>query len=251
MRTIAVINQKGGVGKTTTTANLAHALTLNNYKVITIDLDPQGHLAASFGVHNHEIAGVDDVLLHGASITDCTIEVREGLKLIQAGSKLAKVEQKIDGGVSRGTLLRNALENKFTDQDFVLIDCPPASGLLVVNALFCTNEVLVPVVGDYLSLQGLSYLMGTFKNFEEKLGHKFKEHIVFTRYHKRRRLPEQILDKLQYYFPEQILKTRIREVAALAECPGVGKTIFEYRKNSNGAHDYHALAGDLVAGRVM
>ncbi len=251
MRTIAVINQKGGVGKTTTTANLAHALALNNYKVVAIDLDPQGHLGVSFGIHDHEVAGIDEVLLQGVPITDCVIEVREGLMLVQAGTKLGEIEQMVNGGSSRGNLLRNALENNFTDQDFILIDCPPASGLLVVNALFCTKEVLIPVVGDYLSLQGLSYLVGTFKNFEEKLGHKLKEHIVFTRYHKRRRLPEEILHKLQHYFPKQILKTRIREAAALAECPGFGKTIFDYRKNSNGALDYRALADDLVTGRVM
>ena len=185
MRTIAVINQKGGVGKTTTTANLAHELALQGNKVVAIDLDPQGHLGASFGVHDPDTAGLDQVLMDGVAIDDCV------------------------------------------------------------------NEVLVPVVGDFLSLEGLSYLMGTFRNFEKKLGHKLDEHIVLTRYHKRRRLPEEILSKLKHYFPKQILKTRIREAAALAECPGVGKTIFEYKKNSNGAHDYLALADDLMLGRVI
>lgn len=252
MRTIAVINQKGGVGKTTTTANLAHALALNGHKVVAIDLDPQGHLAASFGIHDDDTDGLDEVLMNGVSITSCAIQVRDGLKLVQAGSRLGMLELKANGdGNKQGMLLKNALKGKFRNQDFILIDCPPASGLLVVNALFCTHEVLVPVVGDYLSLQGLSYLMGTFKNFEKQLGHKFDEHIVLTRYHTRRRLPEEIVKRLKHYFPKQIFKTRIREAAALAECPGFGKTIFDYRKNSNGAHDYMALAKDVVADRVM
>lgn len=251
MRTIAVINQKGGVGKTTTTANLAHALVLNGHKVTAIDLDPQGHLAASFGINHQEYAGIDDVLLEGTSISDCAIEVRDSLNLVPAGAGLGALEQLVNGGSNRGTLLRNALQGQFQDQDFVLIDCPPASGLLVVNALFSTNEVLVPVVGDYLSLHGLSYLMSTFKNFEAKLGHKIQEWIVLTRYHRRRRLPEEIMQKLRQYFPKRVFATRIREAAALAECPSFGKTIFEYRKRSNGAADYQALAMDLISGRTI
>ena len=251
MRTIAVINQKGGVGKTTTTTNLAHALALQGNKVVAIDLDPQGHLGASFGIQDPDTPGIDEVLMNDASVKDCLIEVREGLQLIQAGPRLGAMEQRVNGNATNGNLLKNALKHKFNKKDFILIDCPPSSGLLVVNALYCANEVLVPVVGDFLSLEGLSHLMGTFRNFEKKLGHEIEEHIVLTRYHKQRRLPEEIMRRLKHYFPKKILKTRIREAAALAECPGVGKTIFEYKKNSNGAQDYLALADDLLMGRVI
>ena len=250
MRTIAIINQKGGVGKTTTTANLAHALVLNQYKVTVIDLDPQGHLTTSLGENYLHSPGLDSVLIDNHPIIDCVKQVRSGLSLISSGPNLGDLEHKVMRGVKRGTLLRDAMKDNFQDQDYVLIDCPPASGLLVINALFSTNEALIPVAGDYLSLQGLSYLIGTFKNFE-RLGHKIQESFVMTRFNTRRRLPQQVMETIKQYFPKQLLATRIREAAALAECPSFGKTIFEYRKNSNGAIDYGSLALDLAYGRTL
>ena len=250
MRTIAVVNQKGGVGKTTTTVNLAHALALKKKKVVAIDFDPQGHLSASFGVDSRNASGIDEILLDDVPIERNLIEVRDRLQFIPAGKQLSRMEQLSSGGMKRGMYLRDALSGKFQDQDYVLIDCPPASGLLLVNALFSTREVLVPVAGDYLSLQGLSHLVATFKNFEMRLKHNLKEWIVLTRYHKRRRLPEEILGKLKEYFPKCVLKTRIRESAPLAECPSFGKTIFEYRNKSSGADDYRSLATELARRRA-
>ena len=194
--------------------------------------------------------GIDEVLLDDVPIENNLIEVREGLQFIAAGKQLSRMEQLVKGGVKRGTFLRDVLADEFQDQDYVLIDCPPASGLLLVNALLSTKEVLVPVAGDYLSLQGLSYLTATFKNFDEKLKHSLKEWIVLTRYHKRRRLPEEIMGKLKEYFPKRVLRTRIRESAPLAECPSFGKTIFEYKNKSTGAEDYRSLANELVRKRA-
>ena len=250
MRTIAVINQKGGVGKTTTTANLAHALALTGYKVTAIDLDPQAHLGVSLGVSGRDVSGMDDVLMHAVPIGERLLQLRDGLNFVPAGGELGKIEQLVNGSARSGTCLKTELQGKFTSEDFVLIDCPPASGLLTVNALFSANEVLTPVAGDYLSLQGLSYLMATFCNFETQLGHKIKDWIVLTRYHKRRRLPEEVFAKLLEHFPKSVFQTRIREVAALAECPGMGKTIFDYRNKSHGAEDYRSLAVDLIKQRT-
>lgn len=250
MRTIAVLNQKGGVGKTTTTANLAHALALNGYRVTAIDLDPQAHLGTSLGVNDREISGMDDVLLNNVPVGERVLNIHEGLNLVPSGCELGKMEQLVNGS-GRGTYLKSALKGRFRKQDFILIDCPPASGLLMVNALFYAKEILVPVAGDYLSLQGLSYLVNSFRNFETQLNHKIKEWIVLTRFHKRRRLPHEVFNLLLEYFPDRVFKTRIRETAALAECPGFGKTIFEYRRNSNGALDYQSLAIDLVEGRTL
>ncbi len=249
MRTIAIINQKGGVGKTTTTANLAHALVLNQYRVTAIDLDPQGHLSTSLGVDYLQRPGLDSVLMHDVPVEEAMQEVRPGLSLVPSGPGLGNLENETTRSVKRGTLLREALQGRLQDQDFVLIDCPPASGLLVINALFSTSETLIPVAGDYLSLQGLSYLLGTFKKFE-KLGHHIQEWFVMTRFNTRRKLPTQVMHTLQQCFPKKVLATYIREAAALAECPSFGKTIFEYRKNSNGAMDYQALATDLALGRT-
>ncbi len=246
MRIISVINQKGGVGKTTTTANLAHALALAGNKVTVIDLDPQSHLASSLGINGREYAGMDEVLLAEAPIAGLMIKVRENLHLVPAGADLGQIEHLADGGSKKGARLKQALTGNLLDQDYILIDCPPASGLLAVNALLASNEVLIPVTGDYLSLEGLSFLMATIKNFEQKLGQKLKERIVLTRYHSRRRLPKEILAKILEYFPDKIFATHIREAAALAECPGMGKTIFEYRSTNNGAIDYKALAEDLI-----
>ncbi len=251
MRIISVINQKGGVGKTTTTANLAHALALAGNRVTVIDMDPQSHLGTSLGVNGREYSGVDEVLLEGAAIEDVMISVRDNLVLIPAGTELNRIEQLGNGGLKKGELLKQALKGKLSEQDFVLIDCPPSSGLLAINALIASHEVLIPVTGDYLSLEGLSFLMATIKTFKNKLGYSLREWIVVTRFHKRRRLGKEVLAKLLHYFPDNVLATQIRETAALAECPGRGNTIFEYRSKSNGAIDYKTLAADLMYSRTV
>jgi chromosome partitioning protein len=251
MRLIAVINQKGGVGKTTTTVNLAHALALSGKSVTLMDLDPQGHLAASFGHYDRDSLGVDDILMGNQSVAECLVSVREKIDLVPAGCELGQVERLLNGSARKGMRLSESLNGQLQNRDIVLLDCPPASDFLVVNALACAQEVLIPVAGDYMSLQGLSYLMGTFKNMEKMMKRKIKRWIVLTRYHKRRRLPDEIMAKLQEYFPGQVLATRVREAAALAECPSFGKTIFEYRKRSNGANDYRELADDLIYKRTI
>ncbi len=251
VRVIAVINQKGGVGKTTTTANLAHALAKLGKKVVAIDFDPQGHLAVSFGVYDRNQSGIDAVLLGHADLKACLIDVRENLKLLIAGPKLQEIEQLAEGGVHRGDLLRQALNNQLDEQDFVFIDCPPSSGLLVANALFATEEILIPMTGDFLALQGLSNLMGTIKKFEQALKKTYKIQLVLSRYTPLRRLSGDVLKKLQHYFPKQILATTIRETALLAECPSFGKTILEYRSSSRSARDFRKLATDFLEGRVM
>lgn len=250
MRLIAVINQKGGVGKTTTTSNLAHALALKGRRVTAIDLDPQGHLTACFGLDQRNQSGLDEVLLDGVPIMQHVVNVREHLDLVPAGCDLNRFEQITEGGAKRGRMLKRAIDGHFDDRDFLLLDCPPASGLIAVNALFAADEVLVPVGGDYLSLHGLSYLISTFKNFEHLLGHRLSQWIVVTRFQARRRLAREVLEKLLEYFPGRVLKTAIRENVALAECPSFGQTIFEYKRSSNGADDYRDLAVDLVNGRT-
>lgn len=250
-RIVAIINQKGGVGKTTTTTNLAHALARSGKKVTVIDLDPQGHLAVSFGVVNTHQFGIDAVMLGESDITENVIQVRENLQLIVAGSRLSEVEQLSDGGAERGGLLRKALHENLNDQDFVLIDCPPSSGILVANALFATDEILVPMTGDFLALQGLSHMMGTIKRFESVLKKKYKLFLVMSRYATTRKISKDVLATMLQHFPNQVLSTVIRETALLAECPSSGKTILEYRPGSRSARDFRSLADDFLTGRVM
>jgi len=250
-RVVAIINQKGGVGKTTTSTNLTHALARAGKKVTVIDLDPQGHLAVSFGVINPKRTGVDAVMLGESDITDNLIPVRENLQLIVAGPRLQEIEQLSEGGAKRGDLLRKALHENLNDQDFVFIDCPPSSGVLVANALFAADEILVPMTSDFLALQGLSHMMGTIKRFEKALNKKYKLFLVMSRYASTRRISKEVLKTMLEHFPKQVLATVIRETALLAECPSFGKSILEYRPGSRSARDFRSLAKDFLEGKVM
>lgn len=248
---IAVINQKGGVGKTTTTLNLAHALARSGKSVLAIDLDPQAHLTAGFGSLKKNQQGIADVMLDDVDIKDVTLPVRENLELVPAGVRLGELEHISKGGAKRGFLLRDALKNKTRGKDFILIDCPPSSGILGMNALLAAKEVLIPVSGDFFALQGLSRLMGIFQHIENSLSNKIEKWVVLTRFHERRRLAREVKDKVCAYFPQRVFKTHIRETVALAESPGFGQTIFEYQASGNGAKDYMALADDLINNRVL
>lgn len=250
-RIVAVLNQKGGVGKTTTSVNLAHALARLGKKVTVIDLDPQCHLSVALGVVSRTQAGIDRVMLGQCRLEEQCLPVRENLNLLAAGPRLQEIEQLNQGGSHRGDLLRNALLPGVNGQDFVLIDCPPSSGILVANALFAADELLVPMTSDYLALQGLSHLMGTIKKFETALNKKYQLRLVMSRYIPTRRLSKDVLDTMKKYFPGRILATPIRETAALAECPSFGKTIFEYRPGWRSANDFMSLADDFLQDRVM
>ena len=248
-RRIAVINQKGGVGKTTTVLNLGYMLAQKGFKVTVIDLDPQGSLTVSLGVNWQEQTGIEDVLLHGDGVDDVIIDVRKNLKLIACGNNLGQVEQITENSSSMAKGLKKAL-NELENEDYVLIDCPPSSGFLVVCALFASTEVLMLVAGDYLALHGMSHLLGTLDMFEKKIQHKLKHWIVVTRFHPRRRLAKDVKAKLISHFPGCVLKTAIRETSALAESPSFGLTINEYKSNSHGHTDYASLADDFCLERT-
>ncbi len=256
MRRIAVVNQKGGVGKTTLTSNLAFALSRQGKRVLLLDMDPQSHLAASLGVVDRRLSGMDKVLMQQEQLEDHAILVRDNLNLIPAGSQLGVLENQSGGreedgrAASPGKLLREAIDRSAIRSDFLLIDAPPSSGLLVVNILYAVDEVIIPVTGDYLGLQGLSYLIGTLKKFETTLGHQLKRHLVISRFNKRRRLAREVRDKIHGYFPGELMKTPIRECDALAEAPGFGKSVIEYRWHAPGARDFKSLATDLLKGRA-
>jgi chromosome partitioning protein len=251
MNIIAIINQKGGVGKTTTTVNLGHSLTLAGKRVTLIDLDPQGHLEACLGVNGQGTAGVDQVLMASAAASQCSIEMRAGLDVIPAGAELAELERADNGHAPDKQRLQHAIVESLGDRDFVLIDCPPSTGPLVEQGLFAAQAVLVPVVSDYLSLRGLSYLTGMLRSFATRGQGRVAQRIAVTRFHTRRRLSGEAIQVLLKHFPDKVLATPIRECAALAECPSFGQTIFEYRKHSHGAEDYRSLAADLLKGRTM
>lgn len=250
VRIIAIMNQKGGVGKTTTTVNLGHALSRAGNKVALMDLDPQGQVATSLGFENN-LPGLDRVLIEGAALDEIIVQARDGLDLIVAGSRLNQFEHTSEGGIQRGHRLREALQISSLQQyDYVLIDCPPSSGLLGVNAMFAAAELMIPVSGDYLSLQGLSRMMQVMKRAEELAGHRIRLWLVSTRMQMRRKLTTEVRNRILKYFPGRVYFTPVRENVALAECPSFGKTIFDYRVNSPGAEDYQGLAQDVMSGRT-
>ncbi|MBS3963371.1 MAG: ParA family protein [Methylomonas sp.] len=251
-RIVAVLNQKGGVGKTTTCVNLAHALAKLGKPVTVIDLDPQHHLAVALGEVAVDRSGIDAVMLGERSLQEQMLSVRPCLSLVVAGPRLQAIEQLSEGGSHRGDLLRRGLAAcPWLDQAVVLIDCPPSSGILVANALFAVDELLVPMTSDFMALQGLSHLMGTLKKFEQVLAKNYRTTLVMSRYISNRRLSEDVLTTIKKYFPNQVLRTLIRETALLAECPSFGKTIFEYRPGCRSAQDFASLAVDFIEGRVM
>ncbi len=250
MRIIAVINQKGGVGKTTTTMNLAHALAMQGYKVLAIDLDPQANLTVGLGLIRKQLAGIADVLIDDAALLNTSHEVRENLELVAAGDRLGEFEYIKAKGAKRGFLLQNSIRDSHAEKDFILIDCPPTSGILGMNALLAADEVIIPVAGDYYSLQGLSRQMQIFDYVETNLQRHTKKWLVLTRYNERRKLARKVRDSVVHYFPNRVLQTPIRETVALAESPSFGKTIFDYRNQNRGAEDYRQLAADILNGRV-
>jgi chromosome partitioning protein len=253
MRKIAVINQKGGVGKTTTCANVGHALAMRGKRVVAVDMDPQGHLETLFGLFDPAVEGLDQVLLHGRPLDEVLVPARENLLVCPAGRRLIEVEQLTEGGVERGRRLSKAITGAATldEVDFLLIDCPPSSGLLAINALFCADEVIVPMPGDYLALHGLSQLTRLLRSVERMQRRSIHQWVALTRFHPRRRLAQDVRARLLRYFPGRVLGTAVREAAAVAEAPGFGKTIFEYRQSGHGAEDYAALADDLLNRRCM
>ena len=248
-RVLAVINQKGGVGKTTTAMNLAHALALKQRRVLTIDLDPQAHLGASLGVHGKR-QGMDAVLLGEARIEDVAIPVRDGMDLVPAGARLGEIDQLSEGGAERGWLLRDAIGAMHESYDFVIIDCPPSAGILGMNAIFAADELLIPVSGDFLALHGLSRLMGILGRIEKSLNRQLEKWIVVTRFQERRRHAQEVRDKLLEHFAGRVLSTMVRESVVLTESPSFGQTIFDYRPRHRSAEEFAQLADDLLERRA-
>lgn len=251
MRVIAVMNQKGGVGKTTTTLNLAHALAKKGQRVLVMDLDPQAQLGLGFGYRGNK-HGVDKIFLEQASIDAMRVTVRDGIDMVPAGRALSDVESLKNANQDRlGWRIADAISKDNEVYDVILMDCPPSSGVLSMNALFSADEVIIPVSSDYLALHGVSRMLSIFIRLEEVLKKEFKKHFVMTRFQSRRNLSKEVFQKLQEYFPGQLLSTTVNECVALAESPSFGKTIFEYSASSRGAEDYRNLAEDLLLGRTI
>jgi chromosome partitioning protein len=245
---IAVLNQKGGVGKTTTTINMAAYLAKAGKSVLIVDADPQGNATSGLGVDKRAAdTTIYHVLLGQNKPEQAIIETDVPLvSLLPANPDLAGAETELSQAANREILLRQALED--LQYDFVLIDCPPALGLLTVNALVAAQWLLVPVQAEYYAMEGLSQLMDVFQKVKQAMNPGINLlGILVTMYDARTSLAEQVVKELQQYFGEQVFTTQIPRNVRLAEAPSYGKPISEHDKWSKGARAYKQLAKEVMS----
>ena len=244
--TIAVINQKGGVGKTTTAVNLSAQLATNRSPVLLIDLDPQGNATSGLGLSKDIGPTTYEMLLGGVSLEQAIHSTnREGLYIVPANANLAAAEIELVNMMQRELALRSALQT--AAYDYVVIDCPPALGLLTVNALSAADAILIPVQTEYYALEGLGQLLATVQRVRQALNPSLDLlGVVLTMYDKRTSLSEQVMDELHNHFGDKVFKTVIPRNVRLAEAPSFGKTIFEHDRWSKGARAYKSLSKEVT-----
>jgi chromosome partitioning protein len=268
MRSIAILNQKGGVGKTTTAVNLSAALAASGQRVGLIDLDPQAHATLHLGVTpGAEGRSIYEVLLGDAMLADAWRPASDNLWLISSHIDLAAAELELAGVVGREVVLRDKLEESLSserhqngpgDLDYLLMDCPPSLGVLTLNALATVDEVLLPLQPHFLALHGLSKLLQTIELVSRRLNSRLKlAGVVLCMYESATRLAGEVTGDVVEFFAAQrgkpspwsearIFETRIRRNIRLAEAPSFGQSIFQYAPDSNGADDYRRLTDELL-----
>lgn len=247
-RVIAIANQKGGVGKTTTSVNLAAALAEMGLRVLVIDLDPQGNASTGLGIDIRSIGvTVYDVLLHDTAIEDA-IEATgvKNLFVLPSNIDLAGAEIELVSVLSRETRLKRAVDQIRPDYDIVIIDCPPSLGLLTINAFVAANEVIVPIQCEYYALEGLTQLFRNVKLVKNNLNERLNiSHIVLTMYDSRTKLAEQVAADVKEHYPKLVCRTFIPRNVRLSEAPSYGQPITVFDPISRGAVAYRELAKEI------
>ncbi len=247
-QTIAVLNQKGGVGKTTTAINLGAYLAKSGERVLIVDFDPQGNATSGLGFDKSVLGNtVYESLFDRAELSRSILETQiPGLMLLPANASLAAAEVELVNEMQRELKLKETL--KSTDFDFVIIDCPPALGLLTINALAAADWILIPVQAEYYALEGLSQLLSVMQRVRQGLNTKLELlGVVLTMHDSRTSLSDQVHAELKKHFGDKLLRTVIPRNVRLAEAPSHGKTIAEHDKWSKGARAYKLLAKELKA----
>ncbi|HEX7353125.1 ParA family protein [Brachybacterium sp.] len=256
-RIITIANQKGGVGKTSTTVNVAAALSMGGLKVLVIDADPQGNTSTALSIDHHaEVPSMYEVLVESAPLSEVIQQVPDmpGLFCAPATINLSGAEIELVSLVARENRLRNAIRDLLEERDqqglepldYVLIDCPPSLGLLTVNALVAAREVMIPIQAEYYALEGLSLLLNNIDLIRQHLNPELVvSTIMLTMYDARTRLAAQVAQDVRDHFPEQTLETTIPRSVRISEAPSYGQTVLTYDPSSSGALAYRAAAFEL------
>ncbi|MGJ8721885.1 MAG: ParA family protein, partial [Salinibacterium amurskyense] len=253
-RVFTVANQKGGVGKTTSTVNLAAALARTGARVLVIDLDPQGNASTAVGVeHRSETSSVYDVMINDVPMADVVQKSPEfdALYCVPATIHLAGAEIELVSLVAREQRLRSALDTFLSETPepfhYVFIDCPPSLGLLTINAFVAAQEVLIPIQCEYYALEGLSQLLNNIKLIERHLNPRLRvSTILMTMYDSRTNLANQVVDDVRAHFPKQVLTTLIPRSVRISEAPSYGQSVISYDQNSPGSLSYLEAAAEIA-----
>lgn len=246
---IAITNQKGGVGKTTTSINLSAALAESGKSVLVIDIDPQGNTTSGFGVDKNALENtVYELILKECSVKDCIIDnVYENLSIIPSNINLAAAEIELIGVEKKEYILKNEIDWTRDIYDYIIIDCPPSLNFLTINAMTASDTVLVPIQCEYYALEGLSQLIHTINLIKERLNPVLDmEGVVFTMFDSRTNLSTQVVQNVQQNLNHHIFNTMIPRNIRLAEAPSHGEPITSYEPKSAGAESYRRLAKELI-----
>ncbi len=250
---IAVTNQKGGVGKTTTSVNLAASLAAVKRRVLLIDLDPQGNATMGSGVDKHDLDYTTcDVLLGDVDIKQCIQHMEEaGFAVLPSNSDLTAAEVELMSAENRERRMRDALDQVKADYDFIIIDCPPSLNMLTLNALVSADGVLIPMQCEYYALEGLSALVETIEQIRSSVNPDLKiEGLLRTMFDPRNKLANDVSDQLIEHFGDRVYRTIVPRNVRLAEAPSHGLPVLNYDKTSRGALAYFSLAGEIISKHV-
>ena len=247
-RIIAVANQKGGVGKTTTCVNLAAAMHIKKKRVLLVDMDPQGHSSIGFGINKHDkLPTAYDLIINSATAAEVIRRTPYG-DLLPASTNLAAAEVELISVNNRHYILRDALKQVDDRYDYVIIDCPPSLGMLTINSLCAASSVIVPVDCGFYALEGLSALTSTMSTIKKSLNPTLDiEGVLLTMFDSRTNLSVQIAQEIKRYFPKKVFSVAIPRNIRLAEAPSHGKPIMEYDKHSRGSECYINLAREIIS----